>query len=87
MALLDKDQIKEIVDFMKENKMLVFATGDIKIELSPQGIFDFHKERREREEPVKREKIKPKKEKDDLADFIYGNGKINKEDLGALYGI
>jgi hypothetical protein len=88
---MDLVNYKKLSDFMKEEKIIRLkkTKTTLEIELHPLALVEYDKEKYLRENPDSQKETKKsnKKQKDELADFIYGSDEVGKEDIRGLYGI
>ena len=83
------DNIKTLVDFMKDNEIISIKTDEISLEITKESIVRRFMEKNKSNVPSKpKETLKKSKDQDgELKKFIYGSDNINRKEIGELYGV
>lgn len=81
--------IKEAVLLMRENEVTKWKTEEFELEITKESIARHHHEKHKKiiAEREKKDKNKKNVERDELKEFIYGKDKIERKEMGELYGV
>ena len=81
--------LEHLIEFMRENEIIKLKTDEYDIEITKESIARHHLKRTQKNVAHTDRKIKDKKiiRKDELKEFIYGKDKIDRKEMGELYGV